>query len=525
MSATSKEGENLSTNDRANRHPSTPSSHTKKCPLNSNFVKMVVEELRVQRGIALPLVAMNLAWFAKLAITTAFLGHLGELNLAGGALGFSFANVSGFAVLNGLSGAMEPICGQAHGAKNVRLLHKTLLMTTLLLLLVTLPLSFLWLNVDKILILFGQQQEISIVAKTYVSYLIPDLFIKALLCPLKAYLSSQCMTLPTMFSSAVALAFHIPVNILLSKTMGLRGVSIAVWVTDLIVMVMLAIYVVVLERRNGSMLWKEGGWWDQNMMDWIRLIKLSGSCCLNMCLEWWCYEILLFLTGHLANAKQAVGVLAIVLNFDYLLYAVMLSLATSVSTRVSNELGANRAGQAYKSARVSLAVSVISGCIGGSMMVAARGVWGNLFSHQKGVVKGVEKAMLLMALVEVFNFPVTVCGGIVRGTGRPWLSMYASLGGFYFLTLPLGVVFAFKLRFGLGGLLIGLLIGIAACLVLLLTFIVRINWVEEATKAQTFVCNAQVHEQVSRNEVNELTENPEGDQVCKETSITPYSCI
>ena len=99
------------------------------------------------------------------------------------------------------------------------------------------------------------------------------------------------------------------------------------------VMVMLAIYVVILERRNGSMLWKEGGWWDQNMMDWSRLIKLSGSCCLNTCLEWWCYEILVLLTGHLANAKQAVGVLALVLNFDYLLYSVMLSLATCVSTR------------------------------------------------------------------------------------------------------------------------------------------------------------------------------------------------
>ncbi|KAL5183799.1 Protein DETOXIFICATION 56 [Glycine soja] len=231
MSATSKEGESITANDWSNRQPSFPSSHTQKCPSNANnFVKMVVDELRVQRGIALPLVPMNLAWFAKLAITTAFLGHLGELNLAGGALGFSFANVTGFSVLNGLSGAMEPICGQAHGAKNVRLLHKTLLMTTLLLLLVTLPLSFLWLNLGKILILFGQQQEISTVAKTYVSNLIPDLFIKALLCPLKAYLSSHCVTLPTMFSSAVALAFHIPVNIVLSKTMGLRGVAIAVWI-------------------------------------------------------------------------------------------------------------------------------------------------------------------------------------------------------------------------------------------------------------------------------------------------------
>ncbi|KAG5102372.1 hypothetical protein JHK84_047341 [Glycine max] len=192
----------------------------------------------------------------------------------------------------------------------------------------------------------------------------------------------------------------------------------------------------------------------------------------------------------------------------------MISLATSVSTRVSNELGANRAGQACESARVSLALSVVSGCIGGSTMVAARGVWGDLFSHDKGVVKGVKKAMLLMALVEVFNFPVTVCGGIVRGTGRPRLGMYASLGGFYFLTLPLGVVFAFKLRLGLAGFTIGLLIGIVACLILLLTFIVRINWVQEATKAQTFVCIAQVQEQVPRYEVNELVENHENDQKC-----------
>ncbi|KAK7389300.1 hypothetical protein VNO78_24176 [Psophocarpus tetragonolobus] len=514
MSAISKQGENLSTNNKANRHPSSASSHTKKCYFNGNFVKMVVEELRIQQGLALPLVAMNVAWFGKLAITTAFLGHLGELNLAGGALGFSFANVTGFSLLNGLSGGMEPICGQAHGANNVRLLHKTLLMTTLLLLLVTLPLSFLWLNVDKILICFGQQQEISIVAKTYVSYLIPDLFIKSLLCPLKAYLSSQCMTLPTMFSSAVALAFHIPVNILLSKAMGLRGVSVAVWITDLMVMVLLAIYVVIHERRNGSILWKQGGWWDQSLKDWIRLIKLSGSCCLNTCLEWWCYEILLLLTGHLANTKEAVGALAIVLNFDYLLFAVMLSLATCVSTRVSNELGANRAGGARKSTRVSLALGIISGCIGGLIMVASRGIWGKLFSHDKGVIKGVKKAMLLMALVELFNFPVTVCGGILRGTARPWLGMYANLGGFYFLTLPLGVVFAFKLHLGLAGLLIGLLIGVATCFILLLIFIVRINWVEEATKAQKLVCTPRPQvQEVPRNEVNDVIQTKENDQL------------
>ena len=482
MSAASKLGEKLSINDETNQPPSPPPpSQTQECPVNP--VKMLVSELRIQRGIALPMVAMNLAWFAKTAITTAFLGRLGELSLAGGMLGLTFANVTGFSVLNGLCGAMEPICGQAHGAKNFRLLHRTLLMTILLLLLVTLPITFLWLNVDKILIYFGQHEDISTVARTYISYLIPDLFVTSLFCPLKAYLSSQSITLPTMFSSAVALAFHIPINIVLSKTMGLRGVSMGVWITDLIVVVLLAIYVAILENRKEST-WKEGGWWDQSIVDWIRLIKLCGSCCLNTCLEWWCYEILVLLTGHLTNAKEAVGVLAIVLNFDYLLFSVMLSLATCVSTRVSNELGANQAGRAYRSACVSLALGSISGCIGSLLMVAARGIWGPLFSHDRGIIKGVKKTMLLMALVEVFNFPVAVCGGIVRGTARPWLGMYANLGGFYFLALPLGVVFAFKLHLGLKGLFIGLITGIVTCLTLLLVFIARINWYEEAAKAQ-----------------------------------------
>ena len=99
--------------------------------------------------------------------------------------------------------------------------------------------------------------------------------------------------------------------------------------------------------------------------------------------------------------------------------------------------------------------------------------------------------MLIMALVEVVNFPVAVCGGIVRGTARPWLAMYANLGGFYLIALPLGVVLAFKAALGLGGLLIGFLIGMVVCLALLLVFVARINWEEEVGKAQNLACNKQ----------------------------------
>lgn len=450
-----------------------------------------LSELKEQQRLALPLVVMNLTWFAKLTITTAFLGRLGELHLAGGALAFTFANVTGFSVLNGLCGAMDPICGQAYGAKNFRLLHKTLLMAILLLLLATVPITFFWLNVDKILIHFGQQEDISAVSKRYLFYLLPSLLVTSLLSPLKSYLSSQGITLPIMFTSALSLAFHVPVNILLVKARGIEGIAMAIWISDLLVVILLALYLLVTECYGKEGKWKEGGWWEQGISDWLRLLKLCGPCCLTTCLEWWCYEILVLLSGRLANAKQAVGVIVIVLNFDCLLYSVMLSLATCTSTRVSNELGANRPRLAYRSAYVSLGVALVSGCVGALTMVGARGVWGPLFSHDKGVIRGVKKALLLMAVIEALNFPLTVCGGIVRGTARPWLAMHANVGGFYLLALPVCVVLAFKAALGLAGLLIGLLIGIIACLALLLMFIARINWDDEAGKAQILACDVQ----------------------------------
>ncbi|KAM7531189.1 hypothetical protein LguiB_034599 [Lonicera macranthoides] len=342
---------------------------TLKWPANLKKI-FTLSELKKQLQITLPLVAMNLLWFSRIAITTAFLGRLGELQLVGGTLGFTFANVTGFSILNGLCSAMEPISGQAYGAKNFKLLHKTLVMATSSLLLTALPIAFLWFNVDKILVYFGQQEDISMVAKKYLVYLLPDLVVRSFLSPLKEYLSSQSQTVPIMLSSAMAVAFHVPINILLSKAKGLEGVSMAVWISDLTVVILLGFYVYMAENKEGGR-WNEGGWWDQGLQDWVKFMKLSGPCCLTTCLEWWCYEILVLITGWLPNAKRAVGVLAIVLNFDYVLYSVNISLATCASIRVSNKLGANQGSMAYKSAYTALAVSAVLSCIGGLVTLAA----------------------------------------------------------------------------------------------------------------------------------------------------------
>ena len=179
-----------------------------------------------------------------------------------------------------------------------------------------------------------------------------------------------------------------------------------------------------------------------------------------------------------------VAVIAVVLNFDYLLFSVMLSLATCASVRVSNELGAGHPQTAQGSAYVSVGISILGGLLGALATVSARSHWGSLFSHDREIIDGVRKMMTVMALVELVNFPVAVCGGIVRGTARPWVGMSASLGGFYLVALPLAAFLAFSGKLGLVGLLLGFLVGSAVSAILLVVFVLCINWAKEAGKAE-----------------------------------------
>ncbi|KAJ0910117.1 hypothetical protein HanRHA438_Chr06g0248811 [Helianthus annuus] len=192
---------------------------------------MALMELKTQQAIVFPLGAMNLLWFAKLAITTAFLGRLGELELASGSLGFMFANVTGFSILKRFM--------WCHGAHLWSSLWSQQLQATSQ-------------NSCNDGLYLYRSKEVFVC-------LLPDLIVTSFLCPLKSYLTSQSMTIPIMLTSALAVVLHVPVNIVLAKTRGFEGISMAIWITDLVVVILLAVYVVVVEFRKVEHGKKVGG--------------------------------------------------------------------------------------------------------------------------------------------------------------------------------------------------------------------------------------------------------------------------
>lgn len=141
----------------------------------------VREELKKQLWLAGPMIAGALLQNVIQMISVMYVGHLGELPLAGASMANSFATVTGLSLLLGMASALDTLCGQAFGARQYYLLGIYKQRAMFLLTLVSLPLAVVWFYTGEILLLFGQDADIAAEAGTYARWMIPLLFAYGLL--------------------------------------------------------------------------------------------------------------------------------------------------------------------------------------------------------------------------------------------------------------------------------------------------------------------------------------------------------
>ncbi|CAH8257879.1 unnamed protein product [Arabidopsis lyrata] len=453
----------------------------------------VIEELKELWAMVLPITAMNCLVYVRAVVSVLFLGRLGSLELAGGALSIGFTNITGYSVLVGLASGLEPVCSQAYGSKNWDLLTLSLHRMVVILLIASVPISLLWINLGPIMLFMGQNPEITATAAEYCLYALPDLLNNTLLQPLRVYLRSQRVTKPMMWCTLAAVAFHVPLNywLVMVKRWGVPGVAIASVVTNLIMVVLLVGYVwfsgmlqktvsggstVVAVAQSSSVLELVGGLGP--------LMRVAVPSCLGICLEWWWYEIVIVMGGYLENPKLAVAATGILIQTTSLMYTVPMALAGCVSARVGNELGAGRPYKARLAANVALACAFVVGALNVAWTVVLKERWAGLFTGYEPLKVLVASVMPIVGLCELGNCPQTTGCGILRGTGRPAVGAHVNLGSFYFVGTPVAVGLAFWLKIGFSGLWFGLLSAQAACVVsILYAVLARTDWEGEAVRA------------------------------------------
>ncbi|OIV96624.1 hypothetical protein TanjilG_28481 [Lupinus angustifolius] len=442
----------------------------------------VLEEIKAIGKISGPTTITGLLLYSRAMISMLFLGYLGEMELAGGSLSIGFANITGYSVITGLAMGMEPICGQAYGAKQMKILGLTLQRTILLLLSTSIPISFTWLNMKRILLWCGQDHEISSMAQTFILFTIPDLFFLSLLHPLRIYLRTQGITLPLTYCSAISILLHVPLNFLLVVhfNMGITGVALAMVWTNLNLFLFLSSFIYF------SGVYKDS--WVSPSMDclrgWSSLLALAIPTCVSVCLEWWWYELMILLCGLLVNPKATIASMGILIQTTSLVYVFPSSLSLGVSTRVGNELGAKRPIKARVSMIVSLFCAVGIGIGALIFTTLMRHQWGKFFTNDQEILDLTSIALPIIGLCELGNCPQTTGCGVLRGTARPTIGANINLGSFYLVGMPVAIVLGFVAKMGFSGLWLGLLAAQASCATLMLFVLFTTDWNAQVERAK-----------------------------------------
>ncbi|KAK8528348.1 hypothetical protein V6N12_074878 [Hibiscus sabdariffa] len=374
----------------------------------------VLEEIEAIGKISGPPTISSLLLYSRIVISMLFLGYLSELELAGGSLAIGVANITGYFVISGLVMGMEPICGQAYGAKQLKLLGLTLQRMMLLLLSASIPISFMWAYMKDILRWCGQDQEISSMAHTFIMFSIPDLFFLSFLHPLRVYLRAQSITLPVTYYSAISVLLHVPLNFLLvvHLKLGVAGVAIA-------------------------MVW-----------GWSSLLALALPTCASVCLEWWWYELMILLCALLINPKATIASMEILIQTTSPVYCFPSALSVGVSTRVGNKLGANRPGKARISKIVSLFFSLAIRVSAMLFTILMRHQWGKFFTSDAEILELTVVALPIVGLCELENCPQTTGCGVLRGTTRPTIGANIKLSLFYLVGMSVPILMGFIAKMG-----------------------------------------------------------------------------
>ncbi|GMY07223.1 MATE efflux family protein 5 [Fagus crenata] len=424
--------------------------------------------------LGVPMIVVTLAQFLLPVISMMMVGHLGELVLSSTAIALSLACVTGFNLVFGMASALETLCGQAYGAQQYQKIGMQTYTAIFSLILVCLPLSLIWIYMGKLLILIGQDPLISHEAGKFTIWLVPALFAYAILQPLVRYFQIQSLVKPMLISSCATLCFHIPLCWVLVFRSRLErlGAAVAIGISYWLNVIVLGLYM-----KYSSTCKKTLAPISMELFQGIgEFFRFATPSALMICLEYWSFELLVLLSGHLPNPKLETSVLSVCLNTISTLYTIPSGLGSAVSTRVSNELGAGNPQGARVAIFAVLFLAVTEASIVGTTLIASRHIFGYTFSNEKEVVNYVASMAPLISLSVVLDSILGVFSGVARGSGWQHIVAYVNLPAYYLCGIPIAVVLGFFTKLKGKGLWIGIQIGVAIQTIMLSIIICCTNW-------------------------------------------------
>lgn len=311
----------------------------------SGYKKEFIETIK----LSWPMVLTSLTSYLFGPVSLMFCGHLGTIQLDGVSLANSVINVTGISVGAGLATACDTLFSQTYGSVNKKRVGMYLQQSLIILTLCCFPCWAIHVNIEKILIVIGQNPQVAIVAGEYMLYFIPGVFASFMFQCVSRYLQTQSIVYPTLIIGIVANALNAGLHMLLVKQadMGTNGSAVCQVISYTAMLLMTVAYIL------GSKVYEEtwDGWSRECFEDWGLFFKLGIPGMLMVCIEWWSFEIGTLLTGLLGEVELGAQAITFFLNDFTFMLPMGVSIACSI--RVGQFLGAADSQGAQTAASVA----------------------------------------------------------------------------------------------------------------------------------------------------------------------------
>ncbi|KAL4193441.1 hypothetical protein AMTRI_Chr06g176920 [Amborella trichopoda] len=430
--------------------------------------------------LAGPAIFTSLSQYSLGAITQAFAGHLGTLELAAVSMENSVIAGFSFGLLLGMGSALETLCGQAYGAGQLDMLGIYMQRSWVILIITALILSIFYVFSTPFFILIGQDHSIAHAAGLFSLYMIPQLFAYAVYFPIQKFLQAQSRMMSMTVFAGIALLLHTFFSwlVMIKLNWGMVGAAVVLNGSWWFIVVAQLIYIFCgsCGRAWSGFSWKAF----QNLWGFVRLSLASA---VMLCLEVWYFMVLILFAGYLKNPEVSVDGMSICMNI--LGWAVMLAIGSNAATsvRVSNELGAGHPRTAKFAVVVVVTTSLMLGFVISMILLASKNEWPKAFTSSEAVKKLVSELTPLLCISIVVNNVQPVLSGVAIGAGWQALVAYVNIGCYYIFGIPLGLLLGYKLDFGVTGIWCGMLAGTGVQTLILIWMTYRTNWNTEASIA------------------------------------------
>lgn len=437
----------------------------------------LVRETRLLLKFAVPIVITFLLQYSLTFASVLSVGRLGSTELAAVSLSSMTANISGYAITQGVSTCLDTLCAQAFGRKEFNQVGVAFVRCNYLLLLCCIPTVLIWTNSNSILKLIVQDQpELCDLASRYLKILsigIPGfvLFENA-----KHFL--QCQGI--FHASTYVLGICAPVNAILNyvlvwnKTLGVGfiGAPIAVVVTNWLMCGFIYSYIFFID---GYQCWPKQYLIDKvYFTNWSRMISLSIPGVLMVEAEWLAFEIITFQAAKLGTTTLAAQ--SIVSTTLVVLYQIPFGMSVVCSTRIAWYIGAASGYAAKLATKASVYTSIVFGFINCAIILTFRHSLAKLYTKNQEVIEVASKVLIVGAAYQISDFISCSTGGVLRGQGRQYIGGILNLIGYYLIALPCAFYFAFICKLELIGLWYGMIIALLVVSLSQLYFTVTSNW-------------------------------------------------